>query len=215
MIERQRPRPTPIMHFTDWENLPGIASGGLAGDNQAQGSVGYVRDIGNRGIKDRRRTKDVPVGAKGKVADYVPFYFAPRSPMMYALMCGRVPEFTGSILDFAYLVTSVERLLEFGLTVVLSDRNASMDVVEFSVDPLEWDRLVDWPLMNEIMWNSTGDDPDRRERRMAECLVHPVVPWEAFDRIVVADNDRRAVVSAVLGSLGDTIPVDVDRHWYF
>lgn len=215
MTKRQRPRPTPIMHFTDLQNLAGIVSAGLTCDNQIQGSAEYLSDIGNREIKARRQTRGVPVGAKGNVGDYAPFYFAPRSPMMSALAYGRVPEFTGSILDLVYLVTSVERVMEIGLTVVMSDRNAALSVVEFSDDPDEWDQLVDWPLMDQIIWRSTGEDPDRRERRMAECLVHLVVPWRAFDRVVVADDERQTLVVQILGSLGSTIPVQVDRHWFF
>ncbi|MGF0313829.1 DarT ssDNA thymidine ADP-ribosyltransferase family protein [Rhodococcus sp. IEGM1428] len=49
---------------------------------------------------------DIPPG--GCVADYIPLYFAPRSPMLYSLKMGNVPTFQGDTHDFVYIVTSTE-----------------------------------------------------------------------------------------------------------
>ena len=38
-----------------------------------------VTEVGHRGVKERRRTRAVDVGSGGVTADYVPFYYAPRS----------------------------------------------------------------------------------------------------------------------------------------
>ena len=48
------------------------------------------------------------------------------------------------------------------------------------------DSLVDWALMERPMWKSTREDPDRRERRMAECLAHRSVRWPSIKEIATA-----------------------------
>lgn len=76
-----------ILHFTHLDNVPSIvAAGALACDWQArQGSM--VAEVGDPSIKEARRRRAVPVPPGGTVGDYVPFYFAPRSPMMFRIAC--------------------------------------------------------------------------------------------------------------------------------
>ena len=88
-----RPVHTPFYHFTPIHHLVSIIERGLRCDGTAAGLLAV--EVGNRGIKERRRRRAVPVGGRGVVADYVPFYFAPRSPMLYAIAMGNVPEYTG------------------------------------------------------------------------------------------------------------------------
>ena len=54
--------------------------------------INYV-DIAYQGIQDRRATTRVPCGAEGVLHDYVPFYFAPRSPMLYTIHKGNVESY--------------------------------------------------------------------------------------------------------------------------
>ena len=77
---------TAIYHITHLRNLQNILrDGGLWCDhiveerNLAHVSIAYQH------IKDRRARKQVPCGPGGTVSDYVPFYFAPRSPMLYVI----------------------------------------------------------------------------------------------------------------------------------
>lgn len=68
-----------LVHFTHVRNLRGIAERGLLAD--ACGADPQV-DCAEGGIKEARRRRIVPIGPGGVVADYVPFYYAPRSPML-------------------------------------------------------------------------------------------------------------------------------------
>lgn len=68
-----------IYHFTHIENLPGIIKHGLLADNVIDPAC--YRNSGNQEIKAYRKSKPVCDGKY--VGDYVPFYFAPRSPMLY------------------------------------------------------------------------------------------------------------------------------------
>jgi ssDNA thymidine ADP-ribosyltransferase, DarT len=132
-------------------------------------------EIGYDHIKRRRARRVVPCGGRGTLADYVPFYFAPRSPMLYAITRGQVSAEAARTDQIVYLVSSTQSLRRAGLTVVASNRHAELDYAELSdLDgDLDHDGFVDWPLMTAKYWNNTPDDPDRKERRQAECLVHP------------------------------------------
>ena len=105
-----RPVPTPVLHFTHIDHLRDIATHGLLSDTAAQSRHLLTQEVGNREIKERRRTTVVPVPPGGVVADFVPFYFAPRSPMMYAIHKGNVPEYPRGLGPLIYLVTTIERL---------------------------------------------------------------------------------------------------------
>lgn len=209
-----RPRPTPIYHFTHIEHLPTVAQHGLLADSLAKAAGYLTHEAGDPGIKDWRLRRVVEAGPGGVVGDYVPFYFAPRSPMMFKLHKGGVPEFTGSTSDLAYLLTTVEHVIAAGGQVVLTDRNAAKNLAAFSAEPEEWDDLVDWPLMDAHIWKSTSDDPERQERRMAECLVHRSVAWNLIQRIVVRDEIRKSRVGAILPP-GVACRIDVRPDWYF
>lgn len=203
------------MHFSHIDHVESMALSGLVCDAEAHVPGTLAVEVGDLSIKERRRRLPVPAGPGGVVADYVPFYFAPRSPMMYVIDKGRVPQYQGPIYDLVYLVSSIERLHQCGCTLVISDRNASIGIAAFSASPAEWDDLVDWDVMDLVMWQSTSEYPDRMERRMAECLAHGHVPWAAIDQVVTSTSTHARHVAATLASLGIGTPVSVRRDWYF
>lgn len=100
--------------------------------------------------------------------------------MLFAIESGGVAGYDGGTEDIVYVVSSVERLGEHGCPLVFTDRNAVLATTKFTEDQAELDSLVDWDLMSATMWRKTENDPDRPERRSAECLAHHKVPWSAF-----------------------------------
>ncbi|WP_161983184.1 DUF4433 domain-containing protein, partial [Candidatus Frankia alpina] len=97
--------PTPVMHFTHLDHLATIMREGLLSDTEVRRRGLLRTEVGNQGIKRRRRERCVRVPPGGVVADYVPFYFAPCSPMMYVIHQGGVPTYDGGCDDLVYLVT--------------------------------------------------------------------------------------------------------------
>lgn len=162
------PRRGLLFHFTHISNLASIAASGLAADSRVQADGRLQTEVGHPGIKDPRRVRPVPCGPGGVVADYVPFYFAARSPMLGSIHKGRVPTYQGGQGDLVYLVSHIDRVQELGLPFVYTDRNAYFATATFGTDVARLAELVDWPLMEQKMWSSTATEPDRQERRMAE-----------------------------------------------
>jgi hypothetical protein len=213
-----RPLPTRVLHMTRIERLPSVVEHGLLPDNVCRQQQIAGVEIGYDHIKRRRAQRVVPCGAGGTLADYVPFYFAPRSPMLYAITRGLVSAEAARTDQIVYLVSSTQSLRKAGLTVVASNRHAELDYAEMSdLDgDLDHDGFVDWPLMTARYWNNTPDDPDRKERRQAECLVHPYVPWQAIEGVATKTEQARSQVELVLGTVAvQPARVAVRAEWYF
>jgi hypothetical protein len=202
----------PIYHFTDVANLEPILN---AGALQCHRSAPTERNIGNLSIKDNRQLIEVGCGPGGRVCDYVPFYFAPRSPMLYSIMRGNVEGVDSNQRRLVYFVSSTKAMYDAGLKCVFSDGNAgTFGVTRFEDDPEKLASHVDWPVMKLTMWNNTEADPDRRRRRMAEFLVHDEVPLGLITEVGVFDNTiKEAFVEAAPDDW--TISVNVRRRWYF
>ena len=209
-----RPIPTTVLHFTHVGHLPTVAREGLVSDAVARQGL-LLTEVGNHDIKARRRSRAVSVAPGGVVADYAPFYFAPRSPMMYVIHRGSVPTYPGRCDDLVYLVTTVERLAQLAGPMVFTDRNAVLEIAEFSSEVSRLDSLIDWDLMRATMWNNDDAHPDRMERRMAECLVHERVPWAAFTEVVAKTTECAQQARAAMATVDASVPVNVRPHWYF
>lgn len=210
-----RPIPTPALHFTHLRHLGTVADHGLLADIVAQARGLLTVEVGNRGIKEDRRRRVVKVQPGGVVADYAPFYYAPRSPMMSAIEHGRVPEYQDGCDRIIYLVTTTQVLMAGDNPVLITDRNAVLKFAKYGSGEEALDTLVDWPLMRATWWNNTPEDPDRRERRMAECLVHQSVPWAAFAGVVTKSEQVATEVRDILARRELETPVSVRRGWYF
>lgn len=209
------PRPVPIFHLTHGKNLRGIiADGALFAVGHLAAATSPPISIAHQNIQDRRATTCVPCGAGGILHDYVPFYFAPRSPMLYAIQCGQVQGVTAAQEPLVYLVSTVQAVEAAGLPFVFTNGHAIMALSEFFDDLAHLDR-VDWPLMRAKMWNNTSTDGDRKRRRSAEFLVHRRFPWTLVHEVAVMTPRSEAVAWAALARAGHIPRVQVRRNWYF
>lgn len=209
------PRRGLLYHFTHISNLASIAVEGLYCDAQAEASQRAPREVGNASVKQLRRRLVVPLGPGGCVADYVPFYFAARSPMLYIISKGDVPTYSGDQDEVVYLVTSIEKAVEKRLQFVFTDRNAALGYAQYGDDLQDLDDYVDWELMEGRMWHDTTEEPDRQERRMAEFLVHGHVPWSAFVGVAACTDEVCRQAEHALSSVGREIPIRPRPGWYF
>ena len=204
-----------LYHFTHISNLASIAAEGLFSDAQIETSRRAPTEVGHADVKRRRRNLAVPLAPGGCVADYVPFYFAARSPMLFIISKGDVPTYSGGQEEIVYLITSTEKVVEERLDFVFTDRNAALRIADYGNDLQDLDDYVDWDLMEGRMWKNTDEEPDRQERRMAEFLVHGHVPWSAFIGVAACNDDKCRQVEHALASVGAKVLVTPRPGWYF
>ena len=87
---------TLLYRITHIENLPGLLERGSDySPNFAKANGIPKRAISHQHIMDKREQTVVRVPPGGVVADYVPFYFGPNSPMLYAIKQGKVEGYQG------------------------------------------------------------------------------------------------------------------------
>lgn len=201
-----------IYHFSHGKNLEAILA---ASELRASATAATTIDIADAKIKGSRKDRAVTCGPGGTVGDYVPFYFAPRSPMLFRIQQGGVEGVDGNPAGLVYFATTTERLDAAGLAWVSTDGNAAAVVTQFFDDPALLAEKVDWALMEAIYWNNTTEDGDRVRRRGAECLVRGAVPLQVIDELGVYNATAQTRASAILAAAGRELAVTVRRNWYF
>ena len=75
-----------LFHITDVKNLPSISQSGFlfCKKTLSQRLLEPV-DISHTNIQNERSSERIPCAMEGTLHDYVPFHFAPRSPMLCAI----------------------------------------------------------------------------------------------------------------------------------
>lgn len=207
--------PTRIYHITHINNLPSIlrSSGLIANSRLRRERINYL-DIAHESIQDRRARTRVPCSAGGVLHDYVPFYFAPRSPMLFTIHKGNVEGYNQGQETVIHLVSTAEAIEATVLAFAFTDGHAIMSYTQFS-DDLENLDMVDWEIMEARYWNDTEDDNDRKRRRQAEFLVHQFCPWTLITEIGVINTTIQEQVQRILQNVNYQPPVRVYPNWYY
>lgn len=202
-----------LYHITHLRNLPRIvASGGLAAYN-ILADRDYV-SIAHGNIQESRSSVRVPCRAGGTLHDYVPFYFGPRSPMLFAIGKGAVEGYEDGQEPIVHLVVQLSDVLEADLPFVFTNGHAIVAYTDFYDDVTQLDQ-VDFPLMRQKYWHDVDDDPNRAWRRSAEFLVHERLPWGHVLGVGVMNETIQSAVLDTLDDVGEARPVAVRRHWYY
>lgn len=203
---------TPVFHITHVANLASMAEHGLLCDSSVVDLGEPPRSIAYVGIKAIRAATEVLCGPGGTLADYVPFYFAPRSPMLYTIHRGNVPGAEGEQHNIVHMVFSADELFE-AYECVFTDGHAIMGLSNFYDDLAHLDQ-IDWEVMKAQYWSQDGTGEMRR-RRQAEFLVHGHVPWSMVRAIGVHDAKVAGRVAKALSGVSHCPEVRVKPEWYY
>ncbi len=206
---------TKLYHITHFRNLAGIVeSGFLLAQSQVYAEKKSFINIAHSTLQQRRATTQVPCGPGATLHHYVPFYFAPRSPMLYTINQGNVEGYNEGQRPVLHLVTSIKNVLEAGLKFVFTDGHGIMAFTEFFDNLQDLDQ-IDWELMRARYWADTEEDSDRRRRRQAEFLIHNRLPFRCVEEIGVMDRAVQAEVESILRTTDFRPNIKVQRGWYY
>lgn len=216
---------TPIFHITHVNNLEAVLRiGQLVAKNNLD--PGSCESIANEEIQGRRARLEVSVPPGGLIHDYVPFYFAPRSPMLYCNHMGSIDNASpqGEII---YLASTAQRVNEAGHAFVFYDRHAVVRYAQVyndlnSLNQIDWRIFFEPPLVGGYAkyWMDRVDDDrphwmNRKEVRQAEFLVHQRVTLSCIQEIGTYNSSTKARVKEILKLHDFTCKVSIQPDWYY
>lgn len=202
-----------IFRITHISNVSWILANGLHCSNSQHSDPNYI-PIGNNEIISRRAMRVVPIDPWGTLADYVPFYFTPFSPMLLNIKTGKLGVIQRPMSEIAILVSSLPELLKQGVPFVFTDRHAVLETAEFHNTLDRLDR-IDWPRLQTRDFKRDPDDPGKFERYQAEALVHRHVPMTAILGVICYTTEGQREIETTCGTLNLSPQVLCRPGWYF
>lgn len=201
-------------HITHVGNLLSIATCGELRCDSSCGPSGVTPvSIAYQDLKAKRTRWPVEHARQGTLADYVPFYLAPRSPMLYVIHRGGVGGYSGGQAEVVHMVFSITDIAR-PEAFVLTNGHAAMALTNQYDDLARLDQ-VDWSVLHGKYWHDTDQDGDRARRRQAELLVAGAVPFSAVRQIGVMTETVAEEVVHRLADAGHSPPVIVREDWYY
>ncbi|MDA8564293.1 DUF4433 domain-containing protein [Mariniblastus sp.] len=205
-----------IYHITPIDNLPSIiAEGGLWSDYQVLQRNQSHTVIGYDTIK-RRRLEQLRVSCHPTtfVGQYVPFYFCPRSPMLFVISSRNAD------LTYQHGQDRIVHLVsKIGVGIrtagdrswAFSDGNAGARYARFCNNLEQIDDYVDWNSVGAHYWS----DPTTKERKQAEFLVYDSFAWNSIIGIGAIQQEVADEVQTMIANVDHKPEIVVKPGWYY
>ncbi|SOC13387.1 type II toxin-antitoxin system toxin DNA ADP-ribosyl transferase DarT [Stappia indica] len=205
-----------IYHIVHVDNLASICGDGYLWPDSVmiQRQGGTVIGMGT--IKQRRLTLPVSCHPQTFVGEYVPFYFCPRSIMLFVIHCANHPELTyrGGQQPIVHLEADLNQVVQWaganGIQWAFSLSNAGAVYTQFRSELVQ---------LNEISWEAVAArdfrSADVKEAKQAEFLVQHSFPWHLIQRIGVHSQRTAQRVYAAMSGNGHRPNVEIRREWYY
>lgn len=210
------PNQPKIYHIVHVDRLKSIMEDGcLWCDAEIHRRSSPGTTIGMGHIKRRRMTENVLQSHWGVyVGDCVPFYFCPRSVMLYILNKGNHQDvaYRGGQKMIVHLVADLNSVVQWaesnGKRWAFSLTNAGSRYFEDRND-LEQLHELDWDAIQATDWKAC------RDRKQAEFLLEHRFPWHLIEKIGVISQPMAQQVSSLLTGQAHRPSVRIQRDWYY
>ena len=206
------PQLATAFHITDVTNLPAILqAGGLMSDAGMAARPGATI-IGYDHIK-LRRLQQIQVdclAGKPFVGEFVPFYYSPRSVMLYTINRGNTGRPVGCQTSIIHLVSTVPVLAGLGREWAIADGNAGAFHTAF-YNQMAGLQNLNWAAIRATSWSG------QQHQKAAEFLVKDFVPWSAFHLIGCHNAATAAQVQHMLAVARSAHSPNVEERplWYY
>lgn len=208
------PQKALIFRITHRNNVPWVLANGLHCQSSGKYDPDFV-GIGNPELISLRPNREVDIPPGGTLADYVPFYFTPYSPMLLNISTGWAGIRQRKNEEIVVLVSSLAALRNHGVRYLYTDRHAYLQTASFFDDAAQLGTVVDFDRLQRRDFRRDPEQPDKVERYQAEALAHRFVPVEALLGI----GCYTAPIKTELESICSACRVDVKivhrSEWYF
>jgi len=213
----QPPARPKIYHITHVSNLvPITAQGELLSDATIVAQGGPAVTIGMSTIKMRRLHLPVDCHPGDKVGDYVPFYFCPRSVMLYVIHWANQPDlpYRGGQGDIVHLEADLREVVAWASLNkrrwAFSLSNAGAYYAQFRASLAELDQ-VNWVAVEATNFRSA----EVKEGKQAEFLIHGSFPWNLVSRVGVKSAGVQTQAEAIIATAKHQPSVEIRPEWYY
>lgn len=212
-----RPMPIPktvrLYHIVHIDRLASIiADGFLWSDAQVRAEPKPGTTIGMGRIKDRRLELPLTSQPGLMVGACVPFYFGPRSVMLYMLYCGNQVDYRGGQEPIVHLVVDLHEAVAWaeaeGQRWAFTTSNAASSYFDDHADLGRLD-AVDWDAVRVRDWRRV------RDAKQAEFLVEHRVPWSLVRGVGVQTPQMARRTARIILEGGQQTPVKAYPSWYY
>jgi hypothetical protein len=214
----QVPDQPKIYHITHLHNLMQIiADGGLWSDAERIRRSLNCQIVGMSEIKRRRLEElKVPCHPGTNVGQYVPFYFCPRSIMLYILSQQNHPDlaYREGQQPIVHLQADLRAVVQWAqeqqINWAFSTSNAGARYASFyaSLDNLH---EVNWAAIAATDFRSTVV----QDGKQAEFLVYNRFPWKLIEKVGVHNQTVKDEVVKTLASADFVPSISHEPNWYF
>lgn len=196
------------------DNLEYILKNGLCTKLHPKASHSYT-SIGNPDIIGTRDEEPVRIHGYGRIGEYVPFYFTPRSIMLFNIVTGhRAPLIPRVSKDkIVILRAKIEKLSTLG-QFFFTDGQANASSTRHYND-LHYLNRIDWEIIQQSKFDAPENDRSRPRRYQAEFLVKNYIPIQALDSIIVYNDIVANFVKEFIEDNELNIPVLVSNYCFF
>ncbi|MGY3903786.1 DarT ssDNA thymidine ADP-ribosyltransferase family protein [Aeromonas lusitana] len=203
-----------VYHFTSIENLESIIDNGLFSTNQkiARG-IDHV-NVAEEGIQRRRAQMLVPNTNGRFVHDYVPFYFAKKTPMQLAVLHKKNVD-QEFIIYLSVSILSLETKPGAYFTSASANTDIPPNFYSGNNQAQQLDEL-DWQTIDHNGWRYDGED--KKHRKMAELLLPDHVSLLEINHIVTWNSDFSNIVRQIFKNKGIAAPNVFEgnlQHYYY
>ncbi len=196
--------------ITHIANIPHIQKFGILRANSPLCSDDFV-SIGDTKVIDCRREV---VRNNVRISDCVPFYFGPRSPMLYVIQNGYNGVQRQAPQNIVYCVVRIADIISGPLDCIFSDGHALNAISRFyGKEHLnDINHIIRYDDVYAQRWNNNENDLDIKRRKEAELLICGDLPVDLICGYVVY-NDRARDLLKSMGIAADKIVVA--PNYYF
>ena len=204
-----------IYHIVHVDRLPSIVSDSfLWSDGEVQRRARPGTTIGMSTIKQRRLSNSLESYPGLLVGDCVPFYFCPRSVMLYVISQRNHPQlaYRGGQDPIVHLEADLREVVDWadaeGRRWAFTLSNAGSRYFEDRSDLAQLDE-IDWKAVRARDWRGCKD------RKQAEFLVEREFPWMLVRRIGVRSQDIYEQVRQAIQPATHQPNIQIIRQWYY
>jgi hypothetical protein len=202
-----------IFRITHWKNLPWLLDNGLHCSSSNRQDDECIA-IGNQDLIQDRSTHAVSAPPGGMLADYIPFYFTPYSPVLLNIVTGRNVQKRPKS-DIVILVSSIPKVEEAGIPYLFTDRHARLVNATFSDRKDDLATMIRWDLLQTRNVKKDPEDPEKSELYQAEALIHCHLPVNALLGVVTYSDAMKDKVQVLVANRELRLGIHSKPTWFF